>query len=285
MEAAASLPDLATSERSSLAACEATIERGLRTFVEVGHALLTIRDSRLYRVEHTTFEDYCRERWGMTPQHGGRLIAAAEVAVALEPNGSMPRTEAVARELAPLREEPEQMVEAWTEAVEQHGSQPTAAQVRDIVEPKRNAMAIHYSSQTDEWATPPDLFAAVAAEFIFDVDVCALSSSAKCRRYFTPEQDGLAQDWTGTCWMNPPYGQHIGHWVAKAHQAAEDGATVVCLVPARTDTAWWWDHCRHAEIRFLRGRLRFGDADTGAPFPSALVIFGRSATVKWWEWR
>lgn len=146
-------------------------------------------------------------------------------------------------------------------------------------------MAVHYSSQTDEWATPPDLFAAVASEFAFGLDVCALPSSAKCERYFTPEHDGLTQDWTGTCWMNPPYGATIARWVAKAHESAEHGATVVCLVPARTDTGWWWDHCRHAEIRFLRGRLRFGDADTGAPFPSALVIFGRPATVKWWEWR
>lgn len=145
-------------------------------------------------------------------------------------------------------------------------------------------MAVHYSSATDEWSTPQDFFDAVAREFAFDLDVCALDSSAKCARYFTPDTDGLAQEWAGTCWMNPPYGSAIAAWVSKAHEASEQGATVVCLLPARVDTGWWWDHCRYAEIRFLRGRLRFGGSDTGAPFPSAIVVFGRPARVVWWEW-
>lgn len=152
----------------------------------------------------------------------------------------------------------------------------------EIVETDK--MAVHYSSATDEWATPQAFFDRLDDEFGFDLDVCALDSSAKCARYFTPETDGLAQDWTGTCWMNPPYGSEIVEWVAKAHESAEEnGATVVCLVPARVDTGWWWDHCRYGEIRFLRGRLKFGDSETSAPFPSALVIFGRPANVLWWE--
>jgi hypothetical protein len=72
-------------------------------------------------------------------------------------------------------------------------------------------------------------------------------------------------------------------WVRKAYESAEAGATVVCLVPARVDTGWWWDYCRHGEIRFIKGRLKFGDSDTSAPFPSALVVFGRPARVVWWE--
>lgn len=139
------------------------------------------------------------------------------------------------------------------------------------------------SSKTDRWSTPQDLFDELDAEFGFELDVCADQANAKCERYFTEEDDGLAQDWTGTCWMNPPYGEVIGDWVAKAKAAAEQGATVVCLVPARVDTSWWWDNCRYGEIRFLKGRVKFGGAETSAPFPSAVVIFGRPERVVWWE--
>jgi phage N-6-adenine-methyltransferase len=139
------------------------------------------------------------------------------------------------------------------------------------------------SSKTDQWATPQDLFDQLDAEFGFDLDVCASDDNAKCSRYFTEADDGLAQTWSGVCWMNPPYGEAIGKWVEKARESAEAGATVVCLVPARVDTAWWWDNCRYGEVRFLRGRLKFGDSDTSAPFPSAVVIFGRPESVIWWE--
>lgn len=148
---------------------------------------------------------------------------------------------------------------------------------------KRDKLAPLMSSETDQWSTPQDLFDELDAEFGFQLDVCADQANAKCERYFTEEDDGLAQDWTGTCWMNPPYGEVIGDWVAKAKAAAEQGATVVCLVPARVDTSWWWDNCRYGEIRFLKGRLRFGGAETSAPFPSAVVIFGRPERVVWWE--
>lgn len=272
----------------SLAECEEVIERGLATFVEVGEALLEIRDSRLYRETHDTFEFYCRERWGFTDRRARQFMDAADIvaiaAVPTETGTIVPLRESVARELVPLRAEPEELRDAWAEAVEQHGPQPTAAEVREVVEERKpRDLGVHFSSATDEWATPQDLFDQLDSEFHFDLDVCALDSSAKCSAYFTPEQDGLAQPWSGTCWMNPPYGDVIGGWVAKAHEAANNGATVVCLVPARTDTGWWWDHCIHAEVRFLRGRLKFGGATSGAPFPSAVVIFGRPPCVKWWE--
>lgn len=131
-----------------------------------------------------------------------------------------------------------------------------------------------FSSQTDQWPTPQWFFDALDAEFGFDVDVCASPDHAKCKRHFTPEMDGLKQRWTGVCWMNPPYGREIGRWVAKAYESAQQGATIVCLLPARTDTAWWHDFVMRAEeVRLLRGRLKFGNATAGAPFPSALVIF------------
>jgi phage N-6-adenine-methyltransferase len=133
--------------------------------------------------------------------------------------------------------------------------------------------SVHFSSETDLWATPQAFFDRLHAEFGFQTDVCALASNAKCDRYFTPEDDGLAQDWTGVCWMNPPYGRAIGLWMRKALEASRAGATVVCLVPARTDTRWWHDCAIHGEVRFIKGRLKFGDAKANAPFPSAVVIF------------
>lgn len=129
-----------------------------------------------------------------------------------------------------------------------------------------------FTSNTDMWATPQDLFDELDAEFHFELDVCATAENAKCKRYFTPEIDGLRQNWRGgTVFMNPPYGRNIGLWVRKA---ATCDATVVCLLPARTDTRWFHEYIYHkAEIRFLRGRLKFGDGKNSAPFPSMIVIF------------
>ena len=140
-------------------------------------------------------------------------------------------------------------------------------------------VAVHFSSATDLWATPQAFFDALNVEFGFTTDVCALPENAKCPAYFSPEQDGLSQQWVGTCWMNPPYGREIGRWVRKAHESSKAGATVVCLLPARTDTRWWHEHCAYGEVRFVRGRLKFGTATTSAPFPSAIVVFRPRAEV------
>lgn len=134
-------------------------------------------------------------------------------------------------------------------------------------------MSVHFSSATDLWATPQTFYDGVAERFAFDLDVCATPDNAKCGRYFTKADDGLAQDWRGTCWMNPPYGREIGKWMQKAYESSLAGATVVCLVPARTDTAWWHDYATKGRIEFIRGRLKFGGSLNSAPFPSALVIF------------
>lgn len=129
-----------------------------------------------------------------------------------------------------------------------------------------------YSSASDDWETPQWLFDRLDAEFSFELDVCASSKNAKCKRFFTKEENGLEQRWTGTCWLNPPYGKEIGQWLDKAVQSARDGATVVCLVPARTDTSWWWRTATKGEVRLLRGRLKFNDSGT-APFASAVLVF------------
>jgi len=131
-----------------------------------------------------------------------------------------------------------------------------------------------FSSATDEWATPQDLFDKLATEFGgFDLDVCATPENAKCTRFFTKEVNGLAQPWEGKCWMNPPYGRTIGQWMKKAYEESQRGALVVCLVPARTDTAWWHDYATQGQVTFIRGRLKFGWHVNSAPFPSAIVVF------------
>lgn len=133
--------------------------------------------------------------------------------------------------------------------------------------------AVFASSLTDLWATPQDFFDKLNEEFRFTMDVCATADNAKCDRFYTKEDDGLTQPWIGRVWMNPPYGRTIGHWMRKAYLSAQQGATVVCLVPARTDTAWWHDYAAYGEVRFVRGRLRFGGHPNPAPFPSAVVVF------------
>ena len=131
-----------------------------------------------------------------------------------------------------------------------------------------------FSSKTDLWATPQDFFDKYNAKYGFQLDVCATKENAKCSRYFTIDDDGLSQEWNGICWMNPPYGRNIKHWVKKAYESSLNGATVVCLLPARTDTAWWHDYCIKGQIEFIRGRLKFGGSKNSAPFPSAVVTFG-----------
>lgn len=144
-------------------------------------------------------------------------------------------------------------------------------------------MIVHFSSATDEWATPQPFFDRLAEEFGgFDLDPCCLPSSAKAPRYFTPETDGLASDWAGKVWLNPPYGRTIGLWTSKARESVRTGQAeiVVGLLPARTDTAWWHrDVMTASEVRLVRGRLRFGTATAGAPFPSVVVVWRAGENV------
>jgi phage N-6-adenine-methyltransferase len=131
-----------------------------------------------------------------------------------------------------------------------------------------------FASECVDWETPAELYAVLNAEFHFDLDPCANCQNAKCARYFTENDDGLLQPWTGIVWVNPPYGRGIAHWLDKALLSANAGATVVCLVPARTDTRWWHRYCMSSdEIRLLDRRLTFAGADNKATFPAAIVVF------------
>lgn len=228
---------------------------------------------------YSSWGSYFDAEFGGGQSQSYRLLDAGRVLLVLDGVTPQLGNEAQARELTPLLNAPETLRDAWREA--SANGEPTAVQVRDVVQSR---MDVHYSSETPEWSTPQDLFDQLDTEFNFTIDVCATASNAKCEQYFTQEEDGLSRPWGGVCWMNPPYGDVISAWVSKAHASTLDGRhTVVCLLPARVDTGWWWDHCRYGEIRFLRGRLKFGGGENSAPFPSAVVIFGREPRVIWWE--
>lgn len=136
--------------------------------------------------------------------------------------------------------------------------------------------AVMFSSETVEWATPQGVFDELDAEFGFTLDACATAENTKLKQFLPSEGlwSALAMPWDGVVWCNPPYGREIGDWIAKGHEAAQRGATVVMLLPARTDTRWFHEYVLKAdEIRFIKGRLKFGGAENSAPFPSMVVVF------------
>ena len=133
-----------------------------------------------------------------------------------------------------------------------------------------------YSSASDDWATPQYVFDELDSEFHSDLDPCADDRNHKCALYFTKEQDGIKKSWGGhRVFCNPPYGKHIREWVRKAYEESRKPDTkVVMLIPARTDTQWFHDYVYgKAEIRFIRGRLKYGGAKNNAPFASMIVVF------------
>lgn len=133
-----------------------------------------------------------------------------------------------------------------------------------------------FSSKTDLWSTPWNFFEKLNDEFHFTLDPCSTHENAKCYKHFTIEEDGLLQDWGNeVVFCNPPYGRQIKDWVKKSYEESQkDNTTVVMLIPARTDTIYFHEYIYHkAEIRFIKGRLKFGDAKNAAPFPSMVVIF------------
>ena len=140
-------------------------------------------------------------------------------------------------------------------------------------------LKVMLSSQDMTWETPRDFFDELNKEFNFNLDPCATPETAKCKKYFTKEDDGLKQDWGGhTVFCNPPYGTAIKDWVKKcSDESKKPNTIVVMLIPARTDTRYFHEYIYHkAQVRFIKGRLKFGGKQAGsgsAPFPSMLVIF------------
>jgi DNA N-6-adenine-methyltransferase Dam len=255
---------------ASLEALEAVIERGLETFVEVGSALMKIRDGKHYRQRgFKTFDAYCLNRWGWGRTRAHRLIEASEVASVLLPIGNIPGNEGQARELVPLLKEggPEAVRETWDQIREEHGDSVTAEKVR---------RAVHFSSASPEWYTPPEIVERVLLVLgTPDVDPCSDGKTIPARTHFTQSDDGLSRDWSGTVYMNPPYGRGIDDWIEKLRCEYVAGRVVaaIALVPARVDTEWFRKF-QDFPVCFISGRLKFSGHDNSAPFPSAAVYLG-----------
>ena len=273
-----------------LAECEAVIERGLSTFIEVASTLLEIRDRRLYKMTHETFDAYCQERWGWGRAYAYRMIASGEVVHSMNgaladvsPMGDIlpgPTNERQTRALEPLKSDPAAMAEAWQEAVVETNGKPTAKAVEEAVAKRTEQKSPGlYTSDSDDWWTPQDIIDRVLATFdgTIDLDPCSNlgTPNVPATVRYTVEDDGLSKPWVGRVYMNPPYGDVLPNWIEKMVQAFIDGEidSAVALVPARTDTRWFrtlrpYLHC------FIFGRLKFSGTGNSAPFPSMAVYLG-----------
>ena len=133
-----------------------------------------------------------------------------------------------------------------------------------------------FTSNSDEYSTPMDLFNTLNNEFNFTLDPCSTDENAKCNKHYTKTENGLIQDWNNeVVFCNPPYGRQIGLWVKKCYEHFVSGGVAVMLIPARTDTLYFHKYIYNiaTEIRFIKGRLKFGDTNNSAPFPSMIVIY------------
>lgn len=248
---------------------EAVIERGMQTYVEVGEALEEIREAKLYREDYATFEDYCRERWGMARQTAYDYLRAAEVAENVRSSVQSQPSFTQARELASLP--PEQQVEV---AAELNFAEATVKDVREAVAAKKN---VHHSSESEEWYTPAEIVERVVAVLgRIELDPCSnAAKTVPATAHFTKADDGLSQQWSGSVFMNPPYGRPIAEWADKlvAEYKAGRVTSAIALVPARVDTDWWRTFREYA-VCFVDGRLKFSGHKNSAPFPSALIYLG-----------
>lgn len=269
---------LTTTEAQQLAQYEAVIEHGIQTFVEVGLALLAVREARLYREQYSTFEEYCQSRWGWTRRHTNRLIASAEVTTNLGPIGpNLPVTESQARPLVALRDQPELQREVWRRAVETApDGKVTAAHVQavvDSVQPEKQraqqAMgATVYSHGSLEYYTPryvTDAARLVMGDIDLDPASCEMAQEwIGAHRYYTQRDDGLAQPWYGRVWLNPPYSYTDGRsnqdlWSERLISQYEIGNVEqgILLVKAALGYKWFerlWDDW---PVCFMRDRLSF----------------------------
>lgn len=293
---------LSITEAAELAQHEATIERGLKTFVDVGQALLSIRDDRLYRAQYGTFEDYCRERWGWERRHAYRLMDAAQ-AVENVSNWTQiqPATESQARPLTQLKE-PEQQINAWQRAVETApNGKITAAHVQTVVneitgktqpEPVAPVVTeqpivaplphVAHNSGNNEWYTPKSYIEA-ATHVLGSIDLDPASTEiantvVQADIFYTVEDDGLSHEWSGRVWMNPPYAAElVGKFCDKLAQHVSTGEVpeAIVLVNNATETGWFNTLIFDASaVCFPKGRVKFWNPNKeSAPLQGQALIY------------
>jgi len=147
----------------------------------------------------------------------------------------------------------------------------------------QNTLQLIFSSASNEWATPQDFYDLCNKEFNFTLDTASTKENAKCKNYYTEKDNGLSKDWIGNVWCNPPYGKETGKWIEKAYIETAKGNANVCtiLIPVRSDTKYFHNFMNKAdELRFIKGRLRFGGSKSSAPFPSVLFVFRKNRKYK-----
>jgi hypothetical protein len=294
MTTALALVDALPSDpHEALRELRAEVSRGLGMIAEgwrvAGQGLSDIRESGVYRLTHSTFEAFVFDGWGISRRRAYQLIDAAAVVLDLCTVVHMlPESERQARPLT--RIESGQRAEVWREVVETaprtEAGEPriTAAHVESVVQAVEQRqgsgrMSVHYSSDSPEWYTPRHIVDAVVAVLGgIDLDPCSNGGDAPnvpACDHLTTDDDGLAHEWHGRVYMNPPYGDVIGEWTRKLREEHEAGnvTQAIALLPARTDTQWFREMRAYARC-FVWGRLRFSDSANSAPFPSVVVYFG-----------
>jgi len=263
---------------------EAIVTDGLATFIAVGTALMEIRDQRLYRQTHGTFEDYCQDKWAMTRQHANRLIGASSVVANLEPIGARPDTESQARPLAALQ--PEQQQEAWRKAQEAAQAEQrklTAKDVQAAVDDLQAKPHVANNSGDNEWYTPQQ-YTAAARVVMGNIDLDPASTpfanqTVRATRFYTAEEDGLAQEWKGCIWLNPPYSRDLCHkFCRKLIDSIQTGDVpeAVILVNNATETEWFQLLITHASAVCLpAGRIVFlkTDGERNHPLQGQAIIY------------
>jgi hypothetical protein len=307
---------LSAVESDHLQQLETVIERGRQAFIEVGSALLEIKDSRLYRATHKTFEDYCRERWGISRSYAHRMIEAAGVAGDLLPIGNKscpdsklrssveflgnpatwqkagiyrPATESQSRPLTKLPKADRAAV--WQEAVNTApDGKVTGAHVEAVVESRINGVPhVSRNSGENEWYTPPK-FIECARRAMGSIDLdpasCEVAqANVKAKRFLTIDHDGLSKRWSGTVWLNPPYCKEVCSLFTEKllkHVASGQVTQACLLVNNATETVWLQSVLRACgAVCFPAGRIRYlNSAGKVAESPlqgQVIVYFGNAA--------